>query len=189
MIKFDSVTHTYSDAAGKLPSVSEILSTVFKIDTRFFTPESAERGKWVHDHCNLIDRGIIKRSDVVHENAGYLDAYERFGRENPYTVIDIEKVVCNKYLRYAGRLDRIIEIDGKNILVDLKTGQKQKYHKLQGAAYRMAYQDITGSKIDSVWMLYLNKKGTYKVEHCGDPVYMDYWKACRKLYDFMEFEK
>ena len=57
--------------------------------------------------------------------------------------------------RYAGKYDLMVEIQGKRVLIDIKTGAKAKWHPVQLAAYAMQ------SKPHSAMDLYLKANGKY----------------------------
>jgi len=82
--------------------------------------------------------------------------YAFFGEE-PTGIESVELVVCEPKLGYAGRLDRVAVINGHRFILDIKTGEKQPWHRLQLGAYFIAYKKA--EKIASVHIL---KTGKYK---------------------------
>jgi hypothetical protein len=78
---------------------------------------------------------------------------------------------------YAGILDRIYEINGERILVDIKTSTYTKWHKAQLTAYNLCLgKDIC----DRVASLYLASDGTYKFKTYSeqDPYWREWQSAC-----------
>jgi hypothetical protein len=68
----------------------------------------------------------------------YMMAYEDFHDQHEVEIIQLEQIVFNRELMYAGRLDRLWMIDGAEHLTDIKTGGKYKQHLFQLCAYQMA---------------------------------------------------
>ena len=66
-------------------------------------------------------------------------------------------MVASKINKYAGTLDLVCTIGGKRVLVDFKTNKGGIYftNKLQIMAYKQAYEETTGEKIDECWILRL----------------------------------
>jgi ATP-dependent exoDNAse (exonuclease V) beta subunit len=68
--------------------------------------------------------------------------------------IQTEHTVASVTHKFAGTLDLAVVKDGKLILVDFKTTSGIYYsHHLQLAAYRQAYEEMYGKKIDAVYIL------------------------------------
>ena len=96
----------------------------------------------------------------------YTDFSKRF--TPVYDLIE-QQVICPE-LGFAGTLDRIGVIDGKKLLVDIKTSNGiYNNYWLQLAAYRQAAFVNMGIEVDGVAILWLNaktrtngKKGDYQ---------------------------
>jgi hypothetical protein len=62
-------------------------------------------------------------------------------------------------LGYAGTIDRVMQVDGRLLLVDIKTsGSVWPAYWLQLAAYRRLLQEVGGVEVDGVAILHLNAK-------------------------------
>ena len=87
---------------------------------------------------------------------------------------------------YAGRFDLLAEIMRKRRLVDLKTGTKAKWHKIQIAAYALArFDGETPVNPDQCSCLYLRADGSYKEDRAsgteiGENIYR--WKSALNNY-------
>lgn len=124
----------------KYPSVTEILKATGYIDTRFIKPGYAERGTYIHELCEQLDvLGIEPKEFFDFEVSARLHAYKEFLEDYKPVIKDIELVVCNPNLGYAGRLDRVVSMKGYDYIIDIKNGQKQPWHRLQLAGYFAAY--------------------------------------------------
>lgn len=120
---FREEDHTYELGGVQLPSVTEILSPFSGNDkiSPATLQHAAHRGHLVHGYTELIDYGVPPEDiDIVPELAGYVSAYLRFLRDWQPTWELIEQPV-HWGLAYAGTLDRYGKIDGKPVMVDIKS--------------------------------------------------------------------
>jgi hypothetical protein len=135
-ILFTEDGHEYTLEGIHIPSVSELMSPIlsdFEID-----PKYAERGTAVHTLTELWDTDLYLPELADDELTPYMMAYEDFHDQHEVEVVEMEQIVFNQTLLYAGRLDRVWKIDGKLQLTDIKTGGKYKQHIFQLCAYQMA---------------------------------------------------
>ena len=77
-----------------------------------------------------------------------------------FKALESEVRVFDNNLWVAGTLDLIGSIGGKRVLMDIKTGQKHKWHHLQTAGYAL----LSDNENIKRYCLYLTKKETYKLE-------------------------
>lgn len=136
MVDYNDAIHEYTLEGIHLPSVSELLKPIlsdFECD-----PKYAEKGQAVHTLTELWDTGLYLPELADDELLPYMMAYEDFHDQHDIEVQEIEMMVFNPTLMYAGRLDRLWMIDGKKHLTDNKTGGKYKQHLFQLCAYHMA---------------------------------------------------
>ena len=95
----------------------------------------------------------------------YVNAFAAWMRDTMAYAITTECIVHHTIngRPYAGRFYLLAEIGGKRRLVDLKTGAKAKWHKIQIAAYDLACFD-NGEQVnaDGCSCLYLRADGSYK---------------------------
>ena len=94
------------------------------------------RGTWCHTLTEHVDNGIAWSADLDFVAAGVglgipaniqLDiarAWLRFKKAHGLTIVHNEATVVNDDLRVAGTLDRIVEWDGRTVVLDIKTGAK-----------------------------------------------------------------
>lgn len=134
MIELDEESHTYKVDKKKTPSVTTILQWSGKVPTFFFTEEGRNRGTEIHRLTEVYDiTGVLEDS----EYNDYVSNWIEFLELTKAKVLAVEKKVYSPE-GYAGKLDRILEINGKSYVVDIKTGAKQKTHVLQIGAYSHA---------------------------------------------------
>jgi uncharacterized protein YlaN (UPF0358 family) len=73
-------------------------------------------------------------------------------------LLEAERVIYSRELDFAGRLDLILEIDGRRYLGDIKTGKGVYVEALaQTAGYQYAYEEETGTKLDGRVIIWLAK--------------------------------
>lgn len=161
MIHFDAATHTYTDANGRtIPSVTTILKPLGGYDgiPAHILDRAARRGTAVHLACEYDDEGFD--FDCADSISPYLQAWRAFKAQHLPTFIAIETRVHHPVLGYAGTFDRLASIDGKRVLIDLKTTVKiMPIVKLQLAAYAHALPELP----DECWAVYLRQDGTFDV--------------------------
>lgn len=173
VLTFDAATHVYQVQGKRVPSVTQILSSLGFNEFGFCPPEVMEaarlRGNDVHKATELLDLNQLDWTTVSDEIAPYLIAYQKFLSEvKPKSIEVIEHKVYHKTFGYCGMCDRVYKYPYGLAMVDIKAGTEQVTHKLQTAAYAMAWDHEQGPlrKISRRFALYLFNNGKYKlVEH------------------------
>ena len=106
-LTFKEDSHEYWLGDKKLPSVTEILKDVGVIDDRFYTPESAARGKLIHKALELMDRGSLNWGNLDPQFYPYLEAWQSFKKDYDITEFEtIESPQYHKFYLLAGTPDR-----------------------------------------------------------------------------------
>ena len=160
-------THRYTVDGEEVPSVSELvrfLSRELYTDTpQYYLDGAAQRGTKIHKATEALDKyGSVEIDDDLAE---YLKAYVAFVKERTPEWEKIEWAVCNEKL-YAGTCDRYGTLDGKQIILDIKTtatisGMHKVLYGAQLNLYRLAV--MKEKPVDELWVLQLKKDGTYKL--------------------------
>jgi hypothetical protein len=151
-----------SETGTPLISVTQVLGVAGKIEDRWFTPESAERGSCVHAMTERFDQGLPLT--MPDEWAGYLDAYATFLAIVRPVYAGSEVSVVSNELGLAGRIDRVCSsIFGAPGLLDFKTGEPQPWHGQQLSFYNLLKP--TGAR----WACYLRADGKYRLRQYDDP--------------------
>ena len=167
----------YKTSSGAfVPSVTTILEAYPK-DASYFQwiksvgsdadtirDEAGKRGTIVHELTERYDMGY--EISCVDEQGrpqykmlewAMFERYVDFTNEFKPNVELMELHMASEKLGYAGTLDRVITMDGKTYLVDIKTSNSiYPSYWLQLAAYRELLGDL--HKIDGVAILWLNAK-------------------------------
>ena len=123
-----------------------------------------DRGSRVHDA--LQQNMILDREYYDDEEWLSLIHAKQFHEEYKPKLILNEQWCWSIKHHYAGRFDRIVQIDGKTVLIDWKTGFVGREAELQLAAEKRAIEEMHPIQIDDVAIVALNdrtKKGwSYK---------------------------
>jgi hypothetical protein len=136
MLRFDEAEHRYYLGNRELPSVTGILKAAGLVDDRFYTEESRLRGTYVHTACCLLDEDDLEIESLDEVLRPYVEAYAAFKSVARPTWQFVEHRVCDDVHGYAGTLDRAGIVNGKPLLIDIKTGTVPPWVALQTAAYR-----------------------------------------------------
>lgn len=174
-LTFDENKHQYSVNGLVLPSVTQIMKPLTQelyanIDHKTLNA-AASRGKSVHYATELYDTFGVE--EIEEENKGYLAAYKKFKQDYSVKILEVEKQLFHPLLYYAGTLDRIVEINGKRVLLDIKT--TEKVHKNLVEIQVSAYQEMAlknGIEVDSLAVLKLNADGTYQFVYLNNNIDM-----------------
>ncbi len=121
-LEFDPDAHVYKHDGRVVPSVTGIISSLY--DFRYVDPDTlsaaAEFGTAVHRACELRDLNTLDVESLSSPLVPYLAGWERFLSEMRVKVLQVEKQYLHRTMGYAGTIDRLLEIDGKHWLADIK---------------------------------------------------------------------
>jgi hypothetical protein len=166
-----------TEDGGFVPSVTTVLEAYPKgaayynwlkehgKDADEIRDEAGRRGSVVHKLTEDYDQG--KEVKLINPNGSIdyklnewamFERYVDFRSRFEFTIDAIELNIISKELGYAGTIDRIIDLCGQKILVDIKTSNAiYSSYWLQLAAYRNLLKS-QGLNIDKVAILWLNAK-------------------------------
>lgn len=163
---------------GYVPSVTTILEAYPKgaayfewlkkhgVDADDIRDEAGRRGSVVHQMTEAYDLGhevtlVNDKGNIDYKlnEWAMFERYVDFRSRFKFDVKEIEMNIISEQLGYAGTLDRIIEMDGEKILLDIKTSNAvYPSYWLQLAAYKELLKEEHGYMIDHVAILWLNAK-------------------------------
>ena len=155
--------HKYTLDGEELPSVSEltrfISREIYGDVGQFNLDRAADRGTAVHKATELLDKyGTVEIDEDI---SPYLKAYIAFRKEHKCEWQKIEYATHHPENLYAGTLDRVGAVDGKLVVLDIKTSstiQKPLY-----TAQLNLYRKTLPDPIEQLVILHLKKDGTYKL--------------------------
>ncbi len=101
--------------------------------------------------------GDLQKQDIRVENC--VNAFLDWHKKNKIKFLKSEMVVYSKKHKYAGTLDAIGENDDGLILLDWKTSKSiYDTYPVQTIAYKIAYEEMTGKKIDKCYVIRFGKE-------------------------------
>lgn len=161
-LRLDPASHSYYLGRNRLPGVTEVLTTCRVIDSTWWSDSARERGKAVHEALHFYDEKDLDQNTVDPAIRPYLDAYEKFLADSGAEVLASEHMVHSRVFGYAGTLDRVLRLNKRAVLVDIKTGARPLWVGMQVAAYRRAAQE-NGLDTFAGFCLQLDAKGNYRL--------------------------
>jgi len=134
--RFDAGPHEYVDVgSGEVyPSITQLIGMEGLVDDQWFTEASRIRGTEVHRLTMDYDLGAIDDPNEIDSDykgwfLAYVDAKTILGFE----VLEVEVPRVHPVHLFAGRIDRQIRMDGYREILELKSGGKEKAHRIQTA--------------------------------------------------------
>lgn len=124
--------------------------------------EATDIGTEVHDYCEEFIKQVIDKSEYAISASPPVErafgAFLKWDEAVKPKYIASEMTVHSDTHKYAGTLDCVCRLDGKLYIIDFKTSKKH-YPKnaVQLAAYKMAYEEMTGLDVEGVGVLRLDK--------------------------------
>lgn len=125
--------------------------------------ETAEFGSYVHSQIEVLLNGIdIPNFNELEPKAKkhLMSFYNWFHEFNPdINSIKSEHVVGSKKYKYGGTIDLFCTKNNENWIVDFKTSSGIYFsHEAQVAAYKNAYEEMYGIKVDHMAILRTGSK-------------------------------
>lgn len=186
-IEFNQETHQYFIDGVEFPSVTTILKPIqnFGMVAPDVLARAAEFGRNVHTATEYYDRGTLDE-DTLHEAlVPYLNGWKKFLAEKPMKFhLNEFKVFSLKY-GYAGTLDRVglFIVDGKVVLIDIKTGMETRSFGPQTAAYASAVEEMLGLKVHKRFTVRLLPNDYRLIPHKSKNDF-NIFKCCLGVYKF-----
>ena len=142
--------------------VTGILRAANLIDVSFASDEARDRGTAVHAATQFLDDGDLDLSSVHEAIAPALARYQEFKAHVQPEILAVEEEVEHSTLRYRGRLDRRIAINGREGILDVKGVFRAAWQGVQLAGYAACFPRPMAR-----WTLHLPSDGTdYRlIEH------------------------
>lgn len=190
-LEFEEERHLYRLYGEVIPSVTTVMkplsSNVYGAVDPVVLRTAANRGSTVHEAIeNFLLYGI---EDIPGDFSGYLDAFVAFWNQYHPKVIAVEYRMYHKYLKYAGTLDLLVEINGERWLIDNKTSSKveKMLTRVQLEAYKKALA-THGIHVERKGILHLQKTGRFKlVEHeLDDKTAWDAFVASHTVHNYIK---
>lgn len=149
----------YGDEHGRYWSVSQVCDVVCGV-SRYYAPGSDERGTDVHLIFALAvghSVGLCDAPDVPREYQGYYRGIMGFIEKYAPRPSGIERARKHPTLPVAGTIDFAGMIQSEFVVLDFKTGVKERRHKMQIEAYAHLVGPTPTRQL-----LYINGDGEYE---------------------------
>jgi hypothetical protein len=183
---FNEASHTYTADGVVIPSVTQILAPLN--DLSFIKPDvlqyKRELGTAVHKATELYDQGELDEATVPAVVQPYLNGWIRLRAELSFEILGMEERVFHPAHRYAGTYDRLVLLDGKRCIWDLKTGGMFPSYGPQTAAYKNAVEKASGKRVEARFTVELRDDGTYRLHEMTDPEDWPVFLGCLALHRF-----
>lgn len=158
VIEFDEKTHEYIVNGIIVPSVTQIIKKAFPTQyqniPKIVLQKAAKLGTEVHEAIEAYENTGEERKVQELKLYKYLKKKNKFkvlANEIPIVIFKDEMPMC------AGRLDMLIEENGKKGIADIKRTSKlnAEYLQIQLSAYAIGYEQLYGEKIEVLRALHL----------------------------------
>jgi hypothetical protein len=127
---------------------------------------AGKRGVGAHDVFEGLSTGEVPDlGDVDEQWRGHAQGVFSFWADHDPTPVISEILVGSLEHGYCGRLDAVLEINGKPILVDLKTSKSARYDSqhIQLDGYRTALAECGYVVPEEMWVLRVDDSGEYEI--------------------------
>jgi len=143
-------------------------------------------GRAVHSLTELDDQGILDEDSLDPALKLILAAWKKFKVDCNPIMCCAEHSIASK-LGYAGTLDRIATMDGKPVLLEIKSRPyKAGRDGLQTIAYQKAYEEMTKTKISKRYVIELTLGGDYKLTETKDRQDWDMFRCALAIFNWRE---
>ena len=162
MLEYNDKDHTYFLEGTELPSVTTLLRDCGIINTAFYTGAGADNGTRRHLLTELYDKDTLDWGTVAEEDLPYLNGWIQAKEDLNMEIQGIEQRMYHELLSFAGTIDRLATVGGKPTIIDIKTGQKAKWHELQLILYGL--MTANNDQKPNLMTIYLKKTGKYTIQ-------------------------
>lgn len=185
---FRPTGHIYEQDGVIVPSVTQVLTLAGIDDVSHiplhFLERAAAVGTAVHEACEFLDQDDLDLDSLDPLIVGYVLGYQKFKEECSFVPHVIERrgvSESSEGLRYGFCVDRLGTLDGKPVLVDIKTSSKPSPSwAVQTAAYAEATnfaENPEGVRL----IVHVAKDGGYKLIRQENIYDFHVWGAALKV--------
>ncbi len=183
-IRFEEETHTYFVDGLIYPSVSQILAPLndFSQVDKDVLERSKLFGQAVHKMVELDVLGTLDEDSIDKSLMPYFHQFRDFRALVNFDTrnAQVERVVIDHKLKYAGRLDILAPIHDRPALIDIKTGAR--IPRTVGPQ-TWAYKNALGTKVDR-YCLHLRSDDWALTELKNDDEDASIFLSCYNIYNF-----
>lgn len=186
MLEFNSQDHIYTLDGVVVPSVTQCtaLLTNYGAIPAHVLQAACDFGTNVHGATELWDGGVLDEEALDPALAPWLAGWKKFKAESGFEIVATELRVHSAKYRYAGMLDRVGVLNGKRVIVDIKTPMVVSPSTgPQTAGYQQAYEELTGDKIKGRFAVQLSPDN-YRLIPYKDPNDFNVFISCLNITNF-----
>lgn len=182
-LEFDPAQHRYTLEGRGLRSNTQILKATGLVDGRFYTDAGRERGTRVHREVQREEEGDLVMDRLPDDIRPRVGAYLDFKKDTGFRAELVEFPIWSDTHGYATTGDLVGMLNGRRVIIDVKTGAVAKWNGLQLAGQDMAlgeriHAGDAGINLEWVggtpypgdrFILQLKADGRYKLHPFRDP--------------------
>ena len=159
-IDFNETAHTYTIDGRLVPSVTQVLGEILGDPTNGWGEQyHLDRGSAAHELYAMLARGEdLRLYDYDARLDGHIAAWRAWYAAERPKFEAVEQPVAHSGRGYAGTPDAVCIIDGVVTMIDYKQSAGKR-DLLQMAAYVLAFEEMTGSRVKLVQSLQINGTG------------------------------
>jgi len=165
--RFVEADHSYWLGEKRIPSVTGILRDAGLLNYHGSSDYYMGRGTYVHAATVMIDKGTLDWNALDDTLRPYCEAYRKFIEDARPEVLISERPMYHAAFLYAGCPDRVLMMNGRTVVVDIKSGVPIPANWLQISAYReliAVNEDIHATQGGT---LSLQDDGKYRFRTCN----------------------
>lgn len=189
MIEYNDERHEYKINGVVAPSVTQVIAPLAP-DFSFINSDMLKRasnfGKAVHAACEFEDYGTLDESSLDPALIPYLNAWRKCKADLRIVVGHNEEIVFSKAWHVAGRLDKVVEMNNRMAIIDIKTcSTLHRVIGVQLAGYELCARDmgkVSGVREIERYAVRLKENGDYDMKKYEDPTDKDAFIACTQLF-------
>jgi len=151
-VEFNEDGHTYTVNGEEMTSVTTILADSGITRKDKYPMFAATKGKDIHKLIQLSDENDLDMVSLDDNQYLHLVAWHDARKTMGLTDPKHELIVFHSAYKYAGTVD---VIDWASMtLVEIKSGNKEKWHPLQVAGYKLAFESYFNEKLQNLYIVY-----------------------------------
>ena len=185
--EYNEDLHEYRIDGTQVPSVTTILRAAGLYNDSFFTVDSRDRGIYVHKACLYYLQDDLDDRIILDEYRGHIEAFKKFMAEadcKPHLGL-CEIPWFSEIWLFGGTIDMPCVINGKESIIDIKSGAESPTTGIQLAAYGMLYDVPSANR----YGLHLKANGQYKLIPYTDRNDIKIFNAALTLYHWRQERK
>lgn len=179
-LKFEEEGHVYTFDGEVVPSVTQMLEPLYSYTgiPQHVLMAAADRGTAVHLACEYHDNGEL--GEVEESLQGYIDGWIQFIEDTKFEIELVENQIFHPLYRYAGTIDRVGNLAGRRVVLDIKTTKKlMPVAGPQLAAYLEAWNYSNPDfQADGRYVVQLKDDGTYVMHEHEDATDLQIFMSC-----------